>query len=243
MVSRRNGLRRRLAAVRAVQSVYMPCTRAHIAATQQPSSLAPDNATLPPDSTSSQATSTATTTDRPEDEMLFLPHELSLTELQGCALGIANIEERLRDAQLHENLDKLRVALHVRARLVTFKNRHVRAQRPNTRARRQIDLNNAKVAAHADKYRAARKAKYALTKGGEWEKTYRPLAQTDVRTMLPEDDPANREAMKSVDAMPMLSEGRRKPSWIWMAADTTTAGGNIHEGLQDGEYCFFYMIS
>lgn len=80
-----------------------------------------------------------------EDKKLFLPHALTPDQRAGCAVGLASLEERMRDAQLHECLDRLRVHLHIKARLVTFKNRNVRAQGPNTRARGQINTNEQKV--------------------------------------------------------------------------------------------------
>lgn len=112
----------------------------------------------------------------------------------------------------------------------------MRGQRPNTRARRHLDVNESKIIAIADKYRAARVAKMALAGPGRWEKTWCELAKSDVRTMLAEDDPRNKKAMDDAAARagggapPMLSEGRRQTSWIWMAA----GGDGTATGMQDG---------
>ena len=99
--------------------------------------------------------------DRPESQPLFLPHSLTQEDRDACTGDLGQIEERLRDAQLLASLDQLRVHLHIKSRLVTYKNRHVRHQVPNTRARRRIEVNEGKIIALAEKYRAARKAKQA----------------------------------------------------------------------------------
>ncbi|EKM51330.1 uncharacterized protein PHACADRAFT_61413, partial [Phanerochaete carnosa HHB-10118-sp] len=63
--------------------------------------------------------------EQPEDQRLFLPYKLDETDLALCSQGLAEIKECLRDAQLHDSLDKLRAQLHVKTRLVAFKNRNV----------------------------------------------------------------------------------------------------------------------
>lgn len=165
--------------------------------------------------------------DLPEDQPLFLPHELTFEDLEQCTPGLAEIEERLRDAQLFAMLDKLRVQLHVKTRLITFKNRNVRHQGPTTRARRRIDVNEGKILAIAEKYRAAYAAKLVLAGPGLWQKEWRELARSDVRTMLAADDPTNGGREET-------SEGRRTTSWIWMAADREE-NGRMQSGIQDGE--------
>ena len=224
-------------AFRTVQAIYMPCSPSLVAGyvlsvtpvTSEPSAERPAGAT---------SVTTSRIIDRPEEEPLFLPHALTADNLQSCAPGIARIEERLREAQLAESLDKLRVHLHVKARLVTFKNRQVRHQGPNTRARRLIDLNQEKISATTARYRAARVAKFALAQAGPWELTWRILQPTDIRTMLAEDDPINirpnSEEGSSADRL--LSEGRRQTSWIWMAGGVETEDGAISDDLQDGEF-------
>jgi hypothetical protein len=66
--------------------------------------------------------------------------------------------------------------------LVLFKNKNVRGQHDGTRSRAVIDRvhENAKVA--AEKYRACRQAKLALSGPGEWEGTLRVLADGDIRS-------------------------------------------------------------
>lgn len=213
LVSKRNALRRRITTARAVQVVYMPCVVALIAPTQTTSAVP-------------QPPSTSTL---PEEEPLFFPHGLTPGQLNTCVPSLAAMEERLRDAQMYDSLNTLRKHLHDRARIAIFKRLNVRHQRPNTRARQALDTNEAKSQTVAEKYRAARLAKIALTGPGEWENKWRHLVAGDIRTMLAEDDPVN-----STASMPptVPSEGRRKTSWIWMGAGQ--APGDDASGLQDG---------
>lgn len=212
MVSKRNALRRRITTVRTAQAVYMPCAPALILATQ----------------TTPAASQQPSSSSLPEDESLFLPHELEPAQLQACAPGLAVMEEHLRDSQMYDSLNMLRKHLHDRVRIAMFKCLNVRHQRLNTRARQALDTNNAKSQAAADKYCAAQLAKMALIGPREWERQWRPLLPSDIRTMLPDDDPINTAAPDSQ----MVSEGRRKTSWIWMGAGQDPED---HEsGLQDG---------
>ena len=110
--------------------------------------------------------------------------------------------------------------------MMDYKKHNVRHQKANTRARRQLDVNDEKITTVAEKYRAARAAKLRLIGKGLWEKVWRELADTDVRTMLAEEDPVNLAQIRR-DRLGVLSEGRRTTSWIWMSVGRRGAG----EGL------------
>lgn len=151
--------------------------------------------------------------DLPEDQPLFLPHSLSMDDLDTCHAGLAEIEgrlrdEQMRDEQMREALDKVRIHLHIKSRIVTFKNRNVRHQELSKAAREKIDKNDDKIKAFVEKYRAACHAKVALGIPGDWERVWKPLHDNDVRC-LQEADPLRAGE----------TEGRRVVSWIWMAAD------------------------
>ena len=174
----------------------------------------------------------------PEDLALYFPSSLTREQLTQCVPGLANIEERLRTAQLEESLHLLRTQLIVRARLMDYKRRHVRHQVQNTRARRQLDVNDEKVKTLEEKYRAARAARLKLTGPGAWEQTWRELNHDDVRTMLPDDDPINARHLDG-DGRAVLSEGRRTTSWIWMSVAQLNAGRTAPTRLgsePDGEH-------
>ena len=148
-----------LANIREIQALYMPCVPRYVGRWLQ---------------------SNTQSADFPEEYPLVLPHSLSSDDLPLCAPDIASLEERLRDGCLHDSLDKLRVHLHIRSRLAVDKTRNVRHQGANTRARNKINVNEGKITALAEKYRAARTAKLALAGHGDWEKTWRVLERADV---------------------------------------------------------------
>ncbi|KAJ3535047.1 hypothetical protein NM688_g7034 [Phlebia brevispora] len=218
VAEKRSMLRRRLTNIREVQAIYMPCILQLLARYLQ------DHGTQ------AQLQAQSSPMCPPEDEPLFLPYQLNLRELEGCIGDLASVEERVRNAQLYDALDKLRVHLHIKSRLVYFKNRQVRHQGPNTHARRKIDVNESKIVQYANKYRAARIAKLKLTGPGEWERQWKVLDRKDIRTMTIED------ALMYLDEkgkMQVIPEGPREPSWIWMAADKEEVDGAVEEGMQD----------
>lgn len=179
---------------------------------------------------------TAITTQDPseltEQQPLFFPHALPQDELDRCHFGLSEMEERLREGQLRSALDKVRVHLHMKARLIIFKNRNARGQGANTRANDKILANEAKIILAAEKYRAARAARMALNPQGNWKEQWPPLATADVRCMHEDDPTEGREP----------TEGRRTLSWIWRSADKS--GGDAMnagvKGMTDGMY-FSYL--
>lgn len=166
--------------------------------------------------------------DLPEEQPLFLPHALSIDDLEQCADGLAEIESRLREGQLRDALDKIRIHLHVKSRLVIFKARNVRNQEPNKEARGRIDANNVKIDTFVQKYRAARHAREALGGPTTWQHIWQPLRSNEVRC-LHEPDPT--------EAAERSGEGRRTVSWIWMGADSVgghESDANHVRGLNNG---------
>ena len=168
----------------------------------------------------------------PEEQPLMFPSDLADNERITCTPGLARIEEKLREGQMHDALDNLRLHLHIKTRLVTFKDRNVRNQVANTRARGRIDANEVKVKAFANKYRRARDAKLALAGKGEWENRYRALADHDIRTLrgdMYEPSPNPTAGGTFSTLLTPETEGRRRTSWIWLAADAMHEGGSNNE--------------
>ncbi|KAJ3551391.1 hypothetical protein NM688_g4727 [Phlebia brevispora] len=215
ITEKRAGLRRRLINIRQIQAIYMPCVPQLLARHlhDHPSAI-----------------------DHPEDQPLFLPHSLCPEDLALCTAGIAKVEERLREAQLYDSLDKLRVQLHIKGRLFGDKARNVRHQGACTRSRRKIEVNQSKIGHLADKYRAARVAKLALAGEGEWEKTWQVLNRSDVRMMSTTDIPPH---LSADEVLRLISEGRRTTSWIWMSADNKTVDSELESGMQDAVHIEF----
>lgn len=141
--------------------------------------------------------------DLPKQQPLFFSHQLKNFELDACADGLSDMETCLREGQLCDSLNKLRIHLHIRLRLVRFKDCYVRHQRPSTRARAKIDQNEAKIRALKEKYRAARAAKLALGPG-LWEQCWQPFQNEDVVTLRHNDE------VVGVGT----SKGKRTISWI-----------------------------
>jgi hypothetical protein len=235
MLEKRNALRRRIAAVRKVQAIYMPCVPQLIALCHhQHRTITRHQSSHSPGST--RTTSAAQTDYPPEEQSLFLTSELSVDQRAACVQNLLTLEERLRDAQLYNALDKLRIQLHIKSRMLTFKERNVRHQRPNTCAQRQLEVNESKIKVFAEKYRAAWRAKLSLAGEGTWQQKWQWLRHKDVRIMSAEDDPVNRKAAEvraaGTSQTPMLSEGRRKTSWIWLGSDKDEEDVT---GMADGE--------
>lgn len=252
IIEKRANIRRRLQTIREVQAIYMPCVPQLVAKslsdprfwssrTSKPSRriVITDSTAPHPSSTStagpatrSRAAVCADPGDQPELQPLFFPHQLETDELDGCVDGVANLEARLRDGQLRNSLDRLRIQLHYKHRLLAYKERNSRHQRQNMRSRQHLETNEVKIIAVANKYRAAREAKLGLIGPGDWEKEWRVLAHTDVRrlhevqlTENPDGEPLSRRQV--------ITEGRRQLSWIWLGADKSD--GSDLPGMADGE--------
>lgn len=162
----------------------------------------------------------------PEEEPLYFPSGLAGSDLDVCSPGIAEIEERLREGQMHDALAQMRVLLHKKTGMMTFKDRNIRNQLATTWARSLLNANDDKIWALVSKYRKARAAKLAIAGHGDWEKKWRVLKDEDVRTIaddegMPSEGDANHPEPSTSRK---TTEGRRKSTWIWMSADGTQGG-------------------
>jgi hypothetical protein len=143
------------------------------------------------------------------------PHRISLwlpSQINGRVsvdASLVNIEWKLRRAQAYESLDSLRHYLQVRAHLFKFKDRFVRGQGANTRARNAISGVQAKIDAAAAEYRVAYGALLSLSSQVSelgWKNELLLLKDEDIRDLS--EGKAERLGGKQ-------SEGRRIISWIW----------------------------
>ncbi|KAF8871980.1 hypothetical protein BD779DRAFT_1453348 [Infundibulicybe gibba] len=139
---------------------------------------------------------------------------------------LAEIEWKLRIGQAYESLDALRNNLRIRSHLFKFKDRFIRGQAANTRARNSIDLIQARVDVSGEEYRAARSALVSL--GGllgkvGWQEKLPILADSDKREIS--------------EGEFGISDGKQKLSWIWKSLEV--AGGK-DDSLRDAlriEWC------
>lgn len=176
-----------------------------------------------------------------EQVALWLPSALTRVEREDiCQTGLSSMEEKLREGQCYDTLDKIRAALRAKAHFIQHKNANVRSQRRTTRALNLIDGFTARINAAFLKYNIARAALLSLRGSGEWEKTLRNLVKEDLQPPsggeLGIEDPTSsigpdgrplpkRQLEKQRKA---LGEGYRVISWIWLSGVTETV--DIGEG-------------
>ncbi|KAG6885483.1 hypothetical protein C0992_005120, partial [Termitomyces sp. T32_za158] len=147
---------------------------------------------------------------KPYTLTLWLPSQIGAKVV--FDLHLATVEWQLRIAQAYEALDTLRSNLQIRSHLFKFKDRFIRGQHSNTRARASIETVQAKIQAAAEEYRVAYKALDSLStldigdvgeiNKNNWQVTLLPLHVGDIRELSEAEDDRT-------------SEGRRMISWIW----------------------------
>ena len=181
-----------------------------------------------------------------ERQKLWLPSDLPSNHREhGCHSKLAGIELKLRRAQCKDTLKKVRSLQRARLSMITFRNRNVRGQAPNTRSVDSIRRVEDKCLAAAVRYNAARAALVALQGPGDWEKELRELLRSDLTTPdgteLCIEDPHDNigrngkgklKKQKKNDQLG-LGEGKRKISWIWRVAGAMGDGGD--DVLNDGQ--------
>ncbi|KAL1690227.1 hypothetical protein GGG16DRAFT_125844 [Schizophyllum commune] len=213
ILKRSRNLKKRIAAFRRKQHIYMPGL---------PSYLEGLGRTLSDDGEDA------------ESIHLYLPSELPSNAVRAaiCASGLARVEERLRDGEAHESLEEVRHALRARTVTNTFRNTQVRGQPMSTRARSTFDKISKRVHSAKIRYRDSRNALLRLRGHGDWETTLRYLDDDDVRALneraLTAEEKADGVRAHEMSAVDFSSEGgvymagtiargetSRTLSWIW----------------------------
>ncbi|KAG2127943.1 hypothetical protein DEU56DRAFT_872715 [Suillus clintonianus] len=175
LVERSNALQRRLDSWVKIQELYMP----NVAAMR-----ISDNATAAnPSSISSTA----------ESFKLWLPSQIGRS--LPCDQSLQRTEWRLRYAQGHDALRSLRSCLRAQTAILKHKDRHLRGQGANTRARNTLKAIDIRIES------ATRRYECNLLNESGWQSSLRPLSRQDIRSMS--------------DILWGESEGRRKLPWIW----------------------------
>ncbi|GJE99776.1 CxC2 domain-containing protein [Phanerochaete sordida] len=245
---RRAVIRRRTQTVREIQAIYMPLV-AQLVAAELPSIAATlkrkADARRKRAGTSTESTETPvddhpSASVPPEHIPLFLPSDFPSDHARSLTPRLREMESELREGQMRNALDKLRVHLHIKTRLASFKARQVRHQKENMKAREQLETNDMKIKSFKEKYRAARAAKLCLDGPGRWEEEWRPLADNDVRG-LRDFDPLLTAENEELPRRQVVTEGGRRISWIWIGVgrqdESGEAGtlGGMNEALR-GEW-------
>ncbi|KAJ3722201.1 hypothetical protein C8R42DRAFT_720583 [Lentinula raphanica] len=139
------------------------------------------------------------------------PSDLSVEQrTTGCHVGLPQIEEQLREAQLRGALDSLRNHLHMKSRLLTYRKSNVKAQAMITKSQALLKRNQKQIDSDVHRYRTAWSALECLRGIGQsgWTK----LKSSDVRMMDGGEDRAlgmarKRIGKKKQDAASTLSSG------------------------------------
>ncbi|KAL1749434.1 hypothetical protein FB107DRAFT_252839, partial [Schizophyllum commune] len=213
MLKRSRNLKKRLAAYRKKQRIYMPGLPVYL---------------------ESIGCILRNDTEDAESIRLFLPSELPNVGARAavCAPGLSRVEERLREGETHESLEDVRHALRARTVTNTFRNTQVRGQPMSTRARSTFDKISKRVHTAKIRYRVARNALLFLRGHGDWESTLRYLDDDDVRALneraLTAEEKADSERTHAMAAVDYGAEGgvyaagtiargetSRTLSWIW----------------------------
>ncbi|KAG0698889.1 hypothetical protein DFH29DRAFT_1016887 [Suillus ampliporus] len=140
----------------------------------------------------------------PEAIKLWLPSQISRTV--ACDTRLQDIEWKLQYAQAHDALRSLRSNLRAQSAILKYKDRNLRGQGANTRARNTLKAVEVRIEAAASTYEHAHKSLVVLaprvnqTQSG-WHSSLRPLDRADIRLMT--------------DLLWGESEGTKKLSWIW----------------------------
>ncbi|KAL1740941.1 hypothetical protein HDZ31DRAFT_67421 [Schizophyllum fasciatum] len=213
MLKRSRNLKKRIAAYRKKQQIYMPGLPSYLEDTRRV--LCDDD-------------------DEAENIRLYLPSELVSARVRAavCAPRLEHVKERLREGEAHESLEAVRHALRARTVTNTFRNTQVRGQPLSTRARSTFDKVAKEVHTAKLRYRYSRNAYLTLRGHGDWESTLRVLDDDDVRALneraLTVEEKAEGQRMHDMSAVDFSSEGgiyvagtiargetSRTLSWIW----------------------------
>ncbi|KAF8190101.1 hypothetical protein BJ912DRAFT_850370 [Pholiota molesta] len=140
------------------------------------------------------------------DVALWLPSQIKGS--LSVPAHLQRIEWKIRYSQAHEALDVIQTQLQIRSHLYKFKDRFVRGQGQNTRARNTIAGVDSKIKAAAEEYNTAFDALTALAPylfEFKWKDELLPLKPEDIR-----DISEGKDTRKGKE-----SEGKRSMSWIW----------------------------
>ncbi|TFK61214.1 hypothetical protein BDN72DRAFT_778493, partial [Pluteus cervinus] len=162
LLTKGNGLYRRIAQWIEVQERYIPSTH----------TLRQDEA------------SAANSIKEPWETPLFLPS--SIPHSTPCDTRLQDAEWRLRSAQAHTALDELRRMLRLRAYLYIDKDKFSRGQHQNTRSHSHIHRTQTKIDAAVAKYRAARASIASLAglyTGSDWKDEFPILKDEDIHSL------------------------------------------------------------
>ncbi|EIW84486.1 hypothetical protein CONPUDRAFT_40308, partial [Coniophora puteana RWD-64-598 SS2] len=164
-----------------------------------------------------------------EDEKLWLASELDETERKICTHNVDQVELKLREAQCHSTLDKIRGMVQTRYHFTTYRNLNIRGQRETTRAYKLVHDYNRRIDAEKIKYQEAYKALLALSGPNGPARGLQTLTTNDIRALCEPLIQADTPRRRQRDMQKGLGEGYRTVSWIW------TTRGPIDPDWESGQ--------
>ncbi|KAJ7022478.1 hypothetical protein C8F04DRAFT_971465 [Mycena alexandri] len=187
----------------------------------------------------------ATTAPAPAAERvrLWLPSELPDGErVSGCKGNLVEMEARLRESQCTDSLSAIRLALHSKRHLISFRHGNIGGQIRMTRSHSLVDQLGIRVDALAAKYTEAREALLVL-KGQGYSPHLRKLEKGDLRlegeggendTEADRSDRAAGRKLKEIGGRPLREVGKSTVlSWIWTAKGALeNEEEELHESLR-----------
>ncbi|KAJ7450267.1 hypothetical protein B0H11DRAFT_1743304 [Mycena galericulata] len=240
---RRSAMLKQIYKFRQVQRVYMPALRA----------ILPDAQKQVFDGNGEQL---------PEATQLFMPSEVANTALRkrACAIGLPEIEGRMRQGEATEALEAVRHGLRTRTMTNRYKLRNYTGQGMMTKGQGILRLINVGIHRAKLRYRYSRAALLALKGHGDWEEGLRVLGDDDVRALNERALTVEEKAQNAhwaelggaiieggiarAEAL-ATGEGAHTLSWIWYTAGRSGSADSdddprLHDALRL-EWCKAYV--
>jgi hypothetical protein len=163
-MKRRTALVKKIHKFRQLQMVYMPALRGFLS----------DHEKQVLDGNGEQTA---------EVTRLFMPSEIGVDARKACAIGLVEVEARMREGEAREALEVVRQGLRSRTMTNRFRIRNYTGQDALTRGQGLLRQINIKIHLAKIHYRYTRAALLALLGHGVWEETLRVLKDEDVRAL------------------------------------------------------------
>ncbi|KAJ7303696.1 hypothetical protein DFH08DRAFT_721911, partial [Mycena albidolilacea] len=242
-VKRRTALLKKIHQFRQLQLVYMPALRSFLS----------DHERQVLDGNGEQT---------PETTRLFMPSELGDpgNRRKACAVGLPEVEARMREGEAREALEVVRQGLRSRTMTNRFRIQNYTGQGALTRGQGILRQINIKIHLGKIHYRYARAALLVLRGHGVWEEALRVLKDEDVRALneraITAEEAATGEQLDNlaralgtpagitVAEGLAVGEGSHTLSWIWYTVGATMDEDDpkLHEALCV-EWCRAYARS